>query len=220
MKMEEKSQDFEQATQQHDPLYLLALQYLADSEWYLEFKKAVLANHGLLLSLIEKKKNAFEALSWSYWNDVKSSAGYYSPTAAPHSDIHVETPVFDVVNDDDDSDVETETIETEKDVNVRKHLRAKPDRKAERIKARKNLEGAQASPFDMWKIRDGRAIGDVRWNQLGKLINTNSFEARFLTKLKNHVVPDDPNDFLRNLMSDADITRYRAETEEEERAAA
>lgn len=59
--------------------------------------------------------------------------------------------------------------------------------------------------LDSVKVRDGRAIGDVPWSGIERLIGANSREAHLLRLVRDHIggTPADPNAPIRTLI-DAD----------------
>lgn len=62
------------------------------------------------------------------------------------------------------------------------------------------------SLLDSFKVRDGRSIGDVRWNELERLANKSRIEAEVLNRLRKRGVPLDPTAKVRDLVTDEELT--------------
>jgi hypothetical protein len=65
--------------------------------------------------------------------------------------------------------------------------------------AKKAHEAAARSVLDTFTIRDGRAIGDVRYGELERLVVTNAVEAAVLNQIRMHVVAD-ASAYVRDLI--------------------
>lgn len=61
------------------------------------------------------------------------------------------------------------------------------------------------SLLDSLRVRDGRAIGDVRWAELEGLAKANRFEATILERVRQRGLPTDPAMRVRDLLTEEDM---------------
>ena len=62
-----------------------------------------------------------------------------------------------------------------------------------------------ATVLDTFKVRDGRAIGDVPWGSLERLARENAVEAAVLQAVRTRGMPADPATLVRDLITAADL---------------
>ena len=66
--------------------------------------------------------------------------------------------------------------------------------------------------LDTFKVRDGRAIGDVRWSEISSLITKDEHSASVLRAVHREGVPADPNARIREVISAGSLDRIMRET--------
>ncbi|MCW5695808.1 MAG: hypothetical protein KIS96_03625 [Bauldia sp.] len=67
---------------------------------------------------------------------------------------------------------------------------------------------AAKTVLDTWRIRDGRAIGDVTFAELESLRLENAQEASILRQIKNHIANADPSAKVRDLIKAEQFQRF------------
>jgi hypothetical protein len=75
--------------------------------------------------------------------------------------------------------------------------------------ARKGAQHIALTVLDSFKVRDGRAIGDLPWSGLNRLIGMNTREASVLRMVRDNIggMPADPNTPLRDLIEAEELER-------------
>lgn len=76
------------------------------------------------------------------------------------------------------------------------------------------------SSLDTFRVRDGRAIGDVRWREIDALIAENSKEAAVLDRIKQHYQVVDQNVKVREVIKPSLLDQIISDVEKEIRNAA
>lgn len=78
---------------------------------------------------------------------------------------------------------------------------------AERSAARKAAERAAVTIMDTIRVRDGRAIGDVAYGELGRMAASNRREAALFDLIKAHAKPDSEFARVREIVKVVDLQR-------------
>jgi len=83
-----------------------------------------------------------------------------------------------------------------------------PEMAIKKVATQKNDEARPTGIFNATELRNGQALGDIRWSQLDRLIRENAIELELLRLIRDAGVPADRNTSIREIISESEIAEY------------